>query len=171
VPIHQADGTVTEGSVFVTALGFSNKTYAEAFPNEQLENWIAGHCRAFSFYGGLTRAVVPDNPKTAVTRPCRYEPVLHRACQEMARHYGTVILPARVKKPRDKAKVETAVQIVERQILAPLRDHRFFCVAALNQAIRPLLDQLNAQEFQKLAGESLRKTKTGLKASTPQPAD
>jgi transposase len=87
-----------------------------------------------------------------VVRPCRYEPVLHRSYQEMAEHYGTVILPARVKKPRDKAKVETGVQIAERQILAPLRDQRFFSVAELNRAIRPLLDKLNAQEFQKLAG-------------------
>jgi transposase len=152
VPIHAADGSVSEASLFVAVLGFSNKTYVEAFANEQLEHWIAGHCRAFNFYGGLTRALVPDNCKTAVVRPCRYEPVLHRSYQEMASHYGTVILPARVKKPRDKAKVETGVQIAERQILAPLRDQRFFSVAELNQALRPLLDKLNAQEFQKLEG-------------------
>ena len=152
VPIQQADGSVSEASLFVAVLGFSNKTYVEAFANEQVEQWIAGHCHAFAFYGGVTRAVVPDNPKTAVTRPCRYEPVIQRSYQEMAAHYGTVILPARVKKPRDKAKVETGVQIVERQILAPLRDQRFFSVAELNQAIRPLRDQLNAQEFKKLEG-------------------
>jgi transposase len=152
VPVHHADGSVTEVSLFVAVMGFSNKTFVEAFANERLEHWIAGHCHAFSFYGGLTRAVVPDNPKTAVTRPCRYEPVLHRSYQEMAAHYGTVILPARIKKPRDKAKAETGVQIAERQILAPLRDQRFFSVAGLNQAIRPLLDKLNAQEFQKLEG-------------------
>ena len=103
VPIHHADGSVSEASLFVAVMGFSNKTYVEAFANEQLEQWIAGHCHAFSFYQGLTRAVVPDNPKTAVTHPCRYEPVLHRSYQEMAAHYGTVILPARIKKPRDKA--------------------------------------------------------------------
>jgi len=152
VPIHHADGTVTEASLFVAVLGASNKTYAEAFANEQLENWIAAHAHAFAFYGGVTRAVVPDNPKTAVIRPCRYEPVLHRSYQEMAAHYGTVILPARIKKPRDKAKAETGVQIAERQLLAVLRDHRFFSVAELNQAIRPLLDKLNAQPFQKLEG-------------------
>ena len=114
VPIHHADGSVSEASLFVAVMGFSNKTYVEAFANEQLEQWIAAHCHAFSFYQGLTRAVVPDNPKTAVTHPCRYEPVLHRSYQEMAAHYGTVILPARIKKPRDKAHVETGVQIVER---------------------------------------------------------
>ena len=152
VPIHQADGSTSEASLFVAVMGFSNKTYVEAFPNEQLEHWIAGHCHAFSFYGGLSRAVVPDNPKTAVIRPCRYEPVLQRAYQEMAAHYGTAIIPARIKKPRDKAHVESGVQIAERQILAPLRDQRFFSVGELNQALRPLLDKLNAKEFQKLEG-------------------
>lgn len=85
-------------------------------------------------------------------RPCRYEPLLHRTYQEMAEHYGTVIVPARIKKPRDKAKVETGVQIAERQVLAVLRDQRFFNVAALNAAIGPLLAKLNAQPFQKLEG-------------------
>jgi transposase len=136
----------------VAVLGASNKTYAEAFANERLENWIAAHSHAFAFYGGVTRAVVPDNPKTAVIHACRYEPVLHQTYQEMAAHYGTVILPARIKRPRDKAKVETGVQIAERQLLAPLRDQRFFSVGELNQALRPLLDQLNAQPFQKLEG-------------------
>jgi transposase len=165
VPIHHADGTIGQASLFVTVLGASNKTYVEAFADQQLESWIAGHCRAFAFYGGVSRAVVPDNPKTAVIRACRYEPVLHQTYHEMAEHYGTVILPARVKKPRDKAKVETGVQIASRQILAVLRDQRFFSVAELNQAIRPLLDKLNAQPFQKLDGsrdswfESLEKDK------------
>jgi transposase len=152
VPIHHADGSVSQASLFVAVLGFSNQTYAEAFANEQLEQWIAAHGHALAFYGGVPRAIVPDNPKTAVIHPCRYEPVLHRTYQEMAGHYGTVILPARRKKPRDKAKVETGVQIAERQILAPLRDRRFFSVAELNQAVRPLLDKLNAQPFQKLQG-------------------
>ena len=100
----------------------------------------------------MARITVPDNLKTGVVRPCRYEPVLHRSYQELAEHYGTVILPARIKKPRDKAKVEVGVQIAERQILAALRDRRFFTVAELNAAIRPLLDQLNTQPFQKLEG-------------------
>jgi transposase len=152
VPIHHADGTMTEASLFVAVLGASNKTYAEAFPNEQLEHWISGHAHAFAYYGGVSRAVVPDNPKTAVIHACRYEPVLHQTYQEMAAHYGTVILPARPRKPRDKAKVETGVQIAERQLLAPLRDQRFFSVAELNQALRPLLEKLNAQPFQKLEG-------------------
>ena len=152
VPIQQADGTVGEASLFVAVLGASKKIFAEAFPNQQLESWIAGHCQAFNYYGGVARAVIPDNTKTAVVHPDRYEPVLHRTYQEMAQHYGTVILPARIKKPRDKAPVETAVQISQRQILAALRDRRFFSIGELNQSIRPLLDQLNAQPFQKLEG-------------------
>jgi len=152
MPIHQADGTTADASIFVAVLGFSNKTYAEAFANQQLPSWIAGHCHAFNFYGGVTRAVVPDNPKTAVIHASRYEPKLHPTYQAMAEHYGTAILPARPKEPRDKAKVEGGVLIAERQILAVLRDQRFFSVGELNQAMRPLLDKLNAQPFQKLEG-------------------
>ena len=153
VPIHSSvDGSISKAHLFVAVLGASNKIFAEAFPNEQLEAWITAHCHAYAFYGGVTRVTVPDNPKTAVTQPCRYEPRLHRSYQEMAEHYGTVILPARPKKPRDKAKVETGVQIAERQILAVLRDQRFFSIGTLNEAIAPQLSRLNAQPFQKLAG-------------------
>ena len=102
-----------------------------------------------TYYG---REHKPDNPKTAVIRPCRYEPGLNRSYQEMAEHYGTVILPTRPRSPRDKAKVETAVQIAQRQILAVLRDQRFFSVGTLNQAIVPLLAQINNRPFQKLPG-------------------
>lgn len=152
MPIHQVDGSTSQASLFVAVLGFSNLTYAEAFANEQLEQWIVGHCHALNFFQGVPRAIVPDNPKTAVIRACRYEPQLHPTYLDLAAHYGTAILPARPKKPRDKAKVETGVQIAERQILAPLRDQRFFSVAELNQAILPLVAKLNAQEFQKLEG-------------------
>jgi transposase len=152
VPIQQPDGTTKDASIFVAVLGFSNRTYAEAFANQQLPSWIAGHSRAFSFFGGVTRSVVPDNPKTAVIYASRYEPELHSTYQAMAAHYGTAVIPARPKAPRDKAKVENGVLIVERQILAALRDQRFFSVGELNQSIRPLLDKLNAQPFQKLEG-------------------
>ena len=153
VPIHNpSDGTTAAAHLFVAVLGTSNKTFVEAFPNEQLPCWIAGHCHAYAFFGGVAKTTVPDNLKTGVIRPCRYEPLLHRTYQEMAEHYGTVILPARIKKPRDKAKVETGVQISQRQILAVLRDQRFFSVGALNQAIAPLLAHLNEQPFQKLEG-------------------
>ena len=153
VEIHSAqDGSVSAAHLFVAVLGASNKTYAEAFENEQLAAWIEAHCHAYAFFQGVARVTVPDNLKTGVIRPCRYEPLLHRSYQEMAEHYGTVIIPARIKKPRDKAKVEGAVLIAERQILAALRDQRFFNVGELNAAIRPLLTKLNEQPFQKLDG-------------------
>jgi len=152
VPIHDPQGPGSSAHLFVAVLGASNRTFVEAFANEQLESWISAHCHAYAFYGGVARITVPDNPRTAVLRPCRYEPLLHRTYQEMAEHYGTAIVPARVQKPRDKAKAETGVQIAERQILAVLRDQRFFSVGALNEAIAPLLAKLNAQPFQKLEG-------------------
>ena len=153
VPIHRSQqGCVEQASLFIAVLGASNKTYAAAFPNEQTPSWINGHVGAFRFFGGVTRALVPDNPKTAVIRPCRYEPGLNRSYQEMADHYGVVILPARPRKPRDKAKAETGVQIAEREILAVLRDQRFFNLGELNRAIAPLLTQLNERPFQKLPG-------------------
>lgn len=151
-PLYHQDGSQSQASLFVAVLGASNKTFVHAFENEKIESWISAHCMAFDFYAGVPKTVVPDNPKTAVIHACRYEPVLHRSYLEMAEHYGTVILPARAAHPRDKAKVETAVQIAQRQILAALRDQRFFSVAQLNQAIKPLLDKLNDQPFQKLDG-------------------
>ena len=153
VPLHNAqDGSLAAAHLFVAVLGASNKTYAEAFENEQLSAWINAHCHAWSFFQGVCRVTVPDNLKTGVTRACRYEPLLHRSYQELADHYGTAIIPARPQKPRDKAKVEGGVLIAERQILAALRDQRFFHVGELNQAIAPLLAKLNAQPFQKLEG-------------------
>ena len=153
VPIYNcADGTVSQASVFVAVLGASNKTFAQAFPNEKLPSWIEAHCRAYTFFSGVARVTVPDNPKTGVIRPCRYEPLLHRTYQEMAQHSGTIIIPARPRTARDKAKVESGVQIAQRQILAALRDQKFFSVAQLNQAIASLLAQLNEQPFQKLEG-------------------
>ena len=153
VPIRNAaDGTSQSASLFVAVLGASNKIFAEAFPDQKLHSWITGHAHAYRFYGGVTALTVPDNARTAVVEACRYEPTLHRTYQEMAEHYGTVILPTRIRKPRDKAKAETAVQIAQRSILAALRDLEFFSVGELNQAIAPRLEQINAQPFQKLEG-------------------
>ena len=153
VPIFSSvDGTATEASVFVAALGASSKTFVRAYPDQKLASWIRAHVEAYQFYEGVPAVTVPDNPKTGVTKACRYEPILQRTYQEMAEHYGTVIVPARPQKPRDKAKVESAVQLAQRQLLAALRDLRFFSVSELNTALRPLLEQLNAQPFQKLDG-------------------
>ena len=166
VAIHNPqDGTISQAHLFVAVLGASNKTFAEAFADEKLASWIAAHVHAYAFFDGVAKVTVPDNLKTGVVRPCRYEPVIHRSYQEMAEHYGTVIIPARIKKPRDKSKVETGVQIAERQILAALRDQWFFSVVELNPALVPLLAKLNAKPFQKLDGsrdswyESLEKTR------------
>jgi transposase len=153
IPLHNAlDGSLSAAHLFVAVLGASNKTYVEAFANEQLSAWITAHCHAWSFFQGVCRVTVPDNLKTGVTRACRYEALLHRTYQELAEHYGTVIIPARKEKPRDKAKVEGGVLIAERQILAALRDQRFFAVGEVNQAMAPLLAKLNEQPFQKLEG-------------------
>jgi transposase len=153
VPIRNAaDGTSQAASVFVAALGASGKIFAEAFPDQKTVSWITAHVHAYRFYGGVATLTIPDNTRTAVSAACRYEPVLHRTYQEMAEHYGTVILPTRIRKPRDKARVESAVQVAQRQLLAPLRDLIFFSVGELNQAITPRLSELNAQPFQKLEG-------------------
>jgi transposase len=152
VPIQEADGVISQASLFIAVLGASNKTFAQAFADQKLPSWISAHCQAYAFFQGVARVAVPDNPKTGVTTACRYEPLLHRTYQEMAEHYGSVIIPARPRRPRDKAKAEAGVLIAERQILAALRDQTFFSVAGLNEAIGPLLAKLNAQPFQKLEG-------------------
>jgi len=143
--IDPAIGEVIAVELFVAVLGASNYTYAEATRTQQVADWIASHQRAFQFFGGTPRAVVPDQLKSAVTLPCRYEPGVQRTYEEFAQHYGAVILPARPAKPRDKAKTEVAVQVCERWILARLRHERFFSLAALNARIAELLVDLNAR--------------------------
>jgi transposase len=145
-------GPELPASLFVAVLGASNYTYAEATENQQLENWIGAHIRTFEFIGGVSELLIPDNTRTGVSRACRYEPDLNPAYQEMAAHYGVGVLPARRGKPRDKAKVETGVLVVERWILAALRHRKFFSLAELNQAIRELLEKLNQRPFQKRPG-------------------
>lgn len=136
-------GAVVEAQIFVGCLGASNYTYAEATPTQELTHWIGAHERALSFFGGVPECIVPDNLKSGVTDPCRYEPGVNRSYQEFAEHYGVAIMPARPKKPRDKSKVEKAVQEVERQILAPLRHEQFTSFTTLNGAIAAGLKRLN----------------------------
>ena len=138
--------------LFVAVLGASNYTYAEAFESHQLPCWIEAHVHAWEFFGGVTTITVPDNEKTGITHACRYEPELNRTYQDLAEHYGTVVIPARAGEPQDKAKVENAVLNAERRILAVLRDRQFFSLAELNQAIRQALRELNERPFQKLPG-------------------
>ncbi len=139
-------------ALFVAVLGASNYTYAEATRAADLPAWIGSHVRAFEYLGGVPAALIPDNHKSAVLHPDRYEPDLHPTYLDLAAHYGTTILPTRVRRPRDKAKVETAVLIVERWIVAALRHRTFFHLAALNTAVWELLDQLNNRPFRKLPG-------------------
>jgi len=143
--IEATTGEVIEVELFVAVLGASNYTYAEATRTQQVPDWVASHQRAFQFFGGVTAAIVPDQLKSGVVVPCRYEPGVQRTYDEFAQHYGTVILPARPAKPRDKAKIEVAVQVAERWILARLRHETFFSLAALNARIAELLADLNAR--------------------------
>ena len=136
-------GEATQASVFVSAMGSSQMIFAKAYASQELKWWLSAHVDAFEFYGALAEIVVPDNPKTGVISACRYEPTLNPAYAELAAHYGVAVVPARVRKPRDKAKVENAVQQVERWILAPLRERTFFGIAEANEAISELLTSLN----------------------------
>ena len=132
-------GTEQPASIFVAVLAASNYSYAEATLSQQLGDWLGAHCRALAFFGGVPRALVPDNTRTGITKACFYEPDLNPSYLEMADHYGTAILPTRVKKPRDKAKVEGGVLVVERWILARIRNQSFFSLAELNRRIAELL--------------------------------
>jgi len=143
-------GEIHEAHLFVATLGASHYTFAEATFSQDLPSWISSHIHAFEFFGGVPEMLIPDNLKAAVTHPSFYEPDLNPTYRDLADHYGTVIIPARVGKPRDKAKVESAVLLVERWILAALRNHTFFSLAELNQAISEKLTSFNDRSFQKL---------------------
>lgn len=145
-------GQTREASLFVAALGASSYTFAWASFCEDLPSWIEAHVRAFAFFGGVAEIIVPDNLKSGVRKPCLYEPDINPTYHDMARHYGTVVIPARVGRPQDKAKVESAVQVAERWILAALRNHTFFSIEELNQAIAEKLQDLNNRPFQKMEG-------------------
>jgi transposase len=150
-----ASGQVRVAHIFIAALGASNYTYAEARWSEGLLDWIGAHVNALTALGGVPKAVVCDNLKAGVTKPSRYEPGINRTYQDLADHYGFVVLPTRVRKPRDKAKVEVAVLIVERWVLARLRNRRFFSLEELNTAIRDAIADLNNRVMRKL-GKSRR---------------
>ncbi|WP_449246788.1 IS21 family transposase [Desulfarculus baarsii] len=135
--------------IFVAILGYSNYAFARALQSQGLEDWIDAHNLALRYFGGAPAVVVPDNLKAGVKSPCRYEPDINPTYQEWAVHNDVAVIPARVRKPRDKAKGEVGVQIVERWILAPLRNRRFFSLEELNRAIAELLEELNARPMAK----------------------
>lgn len=153
--ITEGTGAIREVPVFVAVLGASYYKYAEVTETAEMSHWLGSHVRAFDFYGGLPKTVVIDNLKTGVTASCRYDPILNRSYREFAEHYRIAILPARVRKPRDKAVVEKAVQDVERSVLAPLRDTLFYSVAEANQKIGELLSTLNERKMRDYGESSL----------------
>lgn len=152
VSITDLAGGTTQAQLFVAVLGASNYTYAELTATQGLTDWIDVHCNALEFFSGRPALTICDNLKSAVTKPCRYEPVLNATYEDWSRHYKTCIIPARVRRPQDKAKVEVGVLVAERWILAALRNQTFFSLAEANNAIAPLLQKLNHREFKKLSG-------------------
>jgi transposase len=138
-------GEVRNAQIFVAVLGASSFTYAQATWTQSLADWIASHVSAFAAIGGVPQLVVPDNTRTAVIKACLYDPQINRTYADMAAHYGTAILPARPRRPRDKAKVEQAVLTIERWLLGRMRNHIFFSLDEVNAAIGELLRRLNEE--------------------------
>jgi len=141
--IERTTGEVLTAELFVAVLGASNFTYAEATWTQSLPDWIGSHTRAFNYFHGVTAMIVSDNLKSGITKACFYEPNVNRTYEEMAKHYKTAIVPARPRKPKDKAKVEVGVQVALRWIIAKLRKRTFFTLAEANAAIRDCVEQIN----------------------------
>ncbi len=153
VPVVQQDtGEIQFARIFVAVLGASNYTYAEATWSQRLPDWIGSHVRTFEFIKGVPVLLIPDNLKSSTTRACRYDPDINMSYQQMAAHYGTAFVPARPRKPQDKAKAEVGVQIIERWIPARLRHQTFFSLTELNQQIHGLLEEVNNKPFKQLKG-------------------
>lgn len=146
----QSTGEIKGAKIFVAVMGASSYTYAEAVPGEDLPSWTGAHVRAFEYFGGVPEMVIPDNLRSGVSKACRYEPDINPTYNDLCRHYGTVVIPARVRKPKDKAKVEAGVLLVTRWIIAALRHHTFFSIHELNERIAELLERLNNRQFRNL---------------------
>lgn len=150
--IDPGSGEIREAQVFVGTLGASNLTYAEATWTQGLADWLGSHRRMFEYFDGVPEVLVPDNLRTGVNRAHRYDPEINPSYQEMANHYGIAVVPTRVRRPRDKAKVEAGVLGVERWLLAPLRHRQFFSLGELNTALAEQLERYNERPFQELPG-------------------
>jgi len=150
--VDPATGEIRNAQIFIAVLGASSYTYAEATWSQSLADWIGSHVRAFAFFGGVPELIVPDNLKSGISKACFYEPDLNPTYQDMASHYGCAVIPTRVRAPRDKAKVEVGVQVVERWILARLRKMTFFSLAEFNTEIANLVTFVNERPFKKLPG-------------------
>ncbi len=149
---YRSDAVEHKAQIFTAALGWSNAIFAYAYPDQTAPSWLDGQARAFAAFGGVTAIGVPDNPKALIARADRFEPVLTEAYRDFARHYGFVVVPARVRKPKDKAAVEGAVKIVEMRILATARDRVFTSLDTLNAWLKEALQALNDTPFQKRVG-------------------
>jgi transposase len=156
VTVDRRTGETRAAHLFVAVMGGSSLSFAHASWTETLPDWIDAHVRAFAFFGGAAHLLVPDNPKVAVIRASLYEPQVHRTYADMAAHYDTAVLPARPRRPRDKAKVETAVRIVERWLLGRLRNRRFYSLAEVNAAIGEMLTALNEVRVMRRVGRTRR---------------
>jgi transposase len=153
--IDRDTGEIIPAYIFVAVLSYSQYAYVEAFLRQDLECWIAAHNNAFQFFGGVTRILTPDNLKTGVTQSSWYTPVINKTYHEMAEHYGTAVIPARIRKPKDKPNAEGAVGVISTWILAALRNQQFFTLVELNAAIGEKLMNFNRNSFQKKAGSRL----------------
>ena len=156
VIVDRRTGETRAAHLFVAVMGGSSLSFAHASWTEKLPDWIDAHVQAFAYFGGAARLIVPDNPKVAVIKACFYDPQVNRTYGEMAAHYDTALLPARPRRPRDKAKVEAAVRIVERWLLGTLRHRRFYSLAEVNAAIAELLTRLNDQRVLRYVGRTRR---------------
>lgn len=156
VVIDRLSGEIRKAQIFVAVLGASSFTYAEATWGQGLESWIGAHANAFEYIGGVPELIVPDNTKTAVIKACLYDPQINRTYADMAAHYATAILPARPRRPRDKAKVEQAVLMVERWLLGRMRYRVFFSLAEVNAEIAILLKRLNEERPIRRLGQTRR---------------
>ena len=153
--VDRSTGEIIQAYVFVTVLSCSQYAYVEAFLSQNQECWIAAHVNAYRFFGGVTRILVPDNLKTGVDKASWYTPIINKTYHEMAEHYGTAVIPARVRKPKDKPNAEGAVGIISTWIIAALRNQKFFSLRELNAAIHDKLSEFNNKPFQKKPGSRL----------------
>jgi transposase len=154
-PAHFVDrhtGEILEAQLFAASWAFSGQLYVEATATQNTRDWLDAHANALEAFGCCPAALVPDNTKTAVIKACRYDPLVNRAFRDFAEHYQLAVLPARVKKPRDKAGIEGHILVCQRRVRAALRDQVFFSIAELNVAIKKIVAQINAEPFQKRQG-------------------
>jgi transposase len=150
--VDSGTGEIINAYVFVGVLSSSQYAYVEAFLSQNQESWITAHVNMYNFFGGVTRILIPDNLKTGVEKPSWYSPVINKTYHELAEHYGTAVIPARVRKPKDKPNAEGTVAVVSTWIIAALRKYKFFSIVELNKAIKEKLQEFNCKPFQKKDG-------------------